>query len=218
MKVLSYGAGAVSAKNVLAYQSKEEKARDQDGLEVTDINAAVRSWEREFSHRKGTDDVLRLTYELETAERKKIGHALRSLADDGFYREGDTNRTYAFSVSDGVGGQTRLHFALVIAHEKKDRSDRGQLNRISAEIDNVHAIERRMDRALRDAGIIPVSRYPASCSSGPKGFTATLHAMQRDGAEVAVSTKPSWSRGREKAVVTSKVANVASSCPRITRT
>lgn len=189
VKVLSYGAGAGSAKNVLTYQSKEEKARDQDELEVTDINAAVRSWEREFGNRKGSDDVLRLTYELETADREKVGHALRSLADAGFYRDGDTDRTYAFSASEGVKGQTRLQFALVIAHEKKDRADRGQINRIAADIDTVQAIDHRLDITLRGAGIVPISRYPASFSSGPKGFTATLHAMQRDNAEVTVSTK-----------------------------
>ncbi|MBB3747064.1 hypothetical protein FHX10_006617 [Rhizobium sp. BK591] len=189
VKVLSYGAGASSARNVLAYQSKEEKARDQDGREVTDLSAAVRSWEREFSNRKGSQDVLRLTYELEKADRKDIARAVGSLADDGFRRPGDTNRTYAFSVSEGVKGGTRLHFALVVAHEKKDRSDRSSANRILAEIDDVHAIDERLDRALRGAGITPVSRYPAEFSSGPKGLTATLHAMQRAGAEVTLSTK-----------------------------
>src|SRR4051812_16115025 len=58
VKVLSYGAGASSARNVLAYQSKEEKARDQDGREVTDLSAAVWSWEREFGNRKGSQDIL----------------------------------------------------------------------------------------------------------------------------------------------------------------
>ena len=61
VKVLSYGAGAGSARNVLAYQSKEEKAQDQDGREVSDLNEAVRSWERDFGNRKGSSDVLRFT-------------------------------------------------------------------------------------------------------------------------------------------------------------
>lgn len=189
VKVLSYGAGASSARNVLAYQSKEEKAHDQDGREVTDLSAAVRSWEREFAHRKGSKDVLRLTYELESSDREQIARALNSLASEGFRDVGDTDRTYAFSVSQGVKGQTRLNFALVIAHEKKDRSDRSSQNRIAAEIDDVHAIDVRVDRALRMEGITPVSRYPVEFSSGPKGFTATLHAMQRQDAEVTLSTK-----------------------------
>lgn len=189
VKVLSYGAGAGSAKSVLTYQSKEEKARDQDGREVSDINAAVRSWEREFGSRRGSDDVLRLTYELATTDQEKIGDALRSLANDGFCRDGDTDRTYAFSVSDGVKGQTRLQFALVIAYEKKDRSDRSQGNRIAANIDNVQAIDHRLDVAMQSAGITPVSRHPAAFSSGPRGFIAALHAMQRNDAEVIVSTK-----------------------------
>ncbi|WP_107676275.1 relaxase/mobilization nuclease domain-containing protein [Agrobacterium sp. LAD9] len=189
VKVLSYGAGAGSARNVLSYQSKEEKAHDQDGREVSDLNEAVRSWERDFGNRKGSSDVLRLTYELEKAGREEIARALASLADDGFHQAGDTGRTYAFSVSDGVNGQTRLHFALVIAHEKKDRSDRSSSNRIPGELDAAHAIDARMDEALRKAGITPISRYPAEFSSGPKGLTATLHAMQRRGAEVTLSTK-----------------------------
>ena len=189
VKVLSYGAGAGSARNVLAYQSKEEKAHDQDGREVSDINAAVRSWEREFGTRKGSNDVLRLTYELEPTERGQIARALSSLADDGFRRSGDSDRTYAFSVSDGVRGQTRLQFALVIAHEKKDRSDRSSHSRIPAEIDEVHAIDSRLNKALREGGITPISRYPMEFVSGPKGLTTTLHAMQRGGAEVTLSTK-----------------------------
>ncbi|MBY5543724.1 relaxase/mobilization nuclease domain-containing protein [Rhizobium leguminosarum] len=189
VKVLSYGAGASSARNVLAYQSKEENAHDQDGREVTDLSAAVGSWEREFAHRKGSKDVLRLTYELESSDREQIARALNSLASEGFRDVGDTDRTYAFSVSQGVKGQTRLNFTLVIAHEKKDRSDRSSQNRIAAEIDDVHAIDARVDRALRMEGITPVSRYPVEFSSGPKGFTATLHAMQRQGAEVTLSTK-----------------------------
>ncbi|MBB4345609.1 hypothetical protein GGE56_007033 [Rhizobium leguminosarum] len=214
VKVLSYGAGASSARNVLAYQSKEERALDQDGREVTDLNAAVRSWEREFGNRNGTQDILRLTYELEKGEGEDIARALGSLAEDGFRHTGDTDRTYAFSVSEGVKGGTRLHFALVIAHEKKDRSDRSSANRIPAEIDDVRAIDERLDRALRGAGITPVSRYPAEFSSGPKGLTATLHAMQRAGAEVTLSTKthvkdrPSMSgryeRGGERREVTTK--------------
>ncbi|MBB3165694.1 hypothetical protein FHS25_006206 [Rhizobium laguerreae] len=214
VKVLSYGAGASSARNVLAYQSKEEKALDQDGREVTDLNAAMRSWEREFSNRKGSQDILRLTYELEKADGEDIKRALGSLAEDGFRQASDTDRTYAFSVSEGLKGGTRLHFALVIAHEKNDRSDRSSANRIPAEIDDVRAIDERLDRALRGAGITPVSRYPAEFSSGPKGLTATLHAMQRAGAEVTLSTKTHlrdrpgksgrYERGGERRDVTTK--------------
>lgn len=189
VKVLSYGAGAGSARNVLAYQSKEEKAHDQDGREVTDLNAALRFWEREFGNRKGSKDILRLTYELENTDWDHVARALRSLANEGFRDGGDTDRTYAFSVSEGVKGLTRLQFALVIAHEKKDRSDRSSRNRIPAEIDDVHAIDARVDKALHVEGITPVSRYPVEFSSGPKGLAATLHAMQRGGAEVTLSTK-----------------------------
>ncbi len=188
VKVLSYSAGAGSAHNVLAYQSKEEKALDQDGREVSDLNQAVRSWERDFGNRKGSSDVLRLTYELENTRREGVARALASLAADGFHKAGDPARTYAFSVSDGVNGQTRLHFALVIAHEKKDRSDRSSSNRIPRELDVAHAIDGRVDQALRKEGITPISRYPAEFSSGPKGLTSTLHAMQRRGAEVTLST------------------------------
>ncbi|MBB3659713.1 hypothetical protein FHX15_004981 [Rhizobium sp. BK650] len=189
VKVLAYGAGASSARNVLAYQSKEEKAHDQNGCEVNDLNAAVRSWEREFGNRKGSKDILRLTYELENTNREHVAHALGALADEGFRHVGDIDRTYAFSVSEGVNGNTRLQFALVIAHEKKDRSDRSSRNRIAAETDEVHAIDARVNKALRTQGITPVSRYPAEFSSGPKGLIATLHAMQRAGAEVTLSTK-----------------------------
>ncbi|MBO9111881.1 hypothetical protein J5288_24475 [Agrobacterium sp. S2/73] len=189
VKVLSYGAGAGSARNVLSYQSREEKAHDQDGREVSDLNEAVRSWEREFCSRKGSNDVLRLTYELENASGEDITRALGSLAEDGFHQAGDTDRTYAFSVSDGVKGQTRLHFALVIAHEKKDRSDRSSHNRLPGETEAVHVIDARLYEALRREGITPISRYPAEFSSGPKGLAATLHAMQRRGAEVTLSTK-----------------------------
>lgn len=189
VKVLSYGAGAGSARNVLSYQSKEEKAHDQDGREVLDINDAVRSWEREFGHRKGSRDLLRLTYELGNTNREDVARALASLAEDGFSQTGDNDRSYAFSVSEGVKGQTRLHFALVIAHEKKDRSDRSSSNRIPGEIDTAHAIDARLDEALRKVGITPISRYPVEFSSGPKGLIATLHAMQRRGAEVTISTK-----------------------------
>lgn len=189
VKVLSYGAGAASVRNVLAYQSKEEKAHDQDGREVSDLSAEVRSWEREFGNRKGSKDVLRLTYELESTDRGRVARALSSLASDGFRDVGDTDRTYAFSVSDSVKGQTRLNLALVIAHEKRDRSDRSSQNRIAAEIDDVRAIDARVDKALREEGIAPVSRYPAEFSSGPKGFIAALHAMQCRDAEVTLSTK-----------------------------
>lgn len=188
VKVLSYGAGAGSARNVLAYQSKEEKALDQDGREVSDLNEAVRSWERDFGDRKGSSDVLHLTYELEKAAREEIAGALSSLAEDGFHQAGDTGRTYAFSVSDGVNGQTRLHFALVIAHEKRDRSDRSSSNRIPGDLDVAHTIDARMDEALRNAGVTPILRYPAEFSSGPKGLMSTLHSMQRRGAEVTLST------------------------------
>ncbi len=119
VKVLSYGAGAGSVRHVLHYQAKEEKAHDQDDREVSDINEAVRLWERELGHRKGSRDVLRLTYELENANRGDTARAISSLAEDGFRRVGDIDRTYAFSVSNGEKGQTRLHFVLVIAHERR---------------------------------------------------------------------------------------------------
>ncbi|MBW9060177.1 hypothetical protein JNB77_17475 [Rhizobium pusense] len=189
VKVLSYGAGAGSVRHVLHYQAKEEKAHDQDDREVSDINEAVRSWEREFGHRKGSRDVLRLTYELENANRGDIARAISSLAEDGFRRVGDIDRTYAFSVSNGEKGQTRLHFVLVIAHERKDRADRSSSNRIPGEADIAHAIDQRLDKTLRREGITPISRYPVEFSSGPKGLIAALHAMQRSGTEVTLSTK-----------------------------
>jgi hypothetical protein len=189
VKVLSYGAGSGSARNVLAYQSKEERAHDQDGREVSDLNRAVREWEREFGNRKGSKDIVRFSYELENTDRESVARALDSLAGEGFRHAGDTARTYAFSVSAGVNGQTRLHLALVIAHEKKSRVDRSSDNRIPAELDDIHAIVARLDSALRKEGINPISRYPVDFASGPKGLTATLHAMQREGAEVTLSTK-----------------------------
>ncbi|WP_245423049.1 relaxase/mobilization nuclease domain-containing protein [Neorhizobium huautlense] len=133
--------------------------------------------------------MLRLTYELESTDRDRVARALSSLASEGFRDVGDTDRTYAFSVSEGVKGQSRLNLVLVIAHEKRDRSDRSSQNRIAAEIDDARAIDARVDKALRAEGIAPVSRCPAEFSSGPKGFTAALHAMQRRDAEVTLSTK-----------------------------
>lgn len=189
VKVLSYGAGSGSARNVLAYQSKEERAHDQDGREVSDLNRAVREWEREFGNRKGSKDIVRFSYELDNTDRESVARALDSLAGEGFRHAGDTDRTYAFSVSAGVNGQTRLHLGLVIAHEKKSRADRSSGNRIPAELNDIHAIDARLDSALRKEGIRPISRYPVDFASGPKGLTATLHAMQRDGAEVTLSTK-----------------------------
>lgn len=52
----------------------------------------------------------------------------------------------------------------------------------------MHAIDARLDEALRNDGITPIYRYPFEFASGPKGLTATLHAMQRRGAEVTLST------------------------------
>lgn len=189
VKVLSYGAGSGSARNVLAYQAKEERAIDQNGKEVSDLNAALREWEREFGNRKGSNDIARISYELENTDRESVARALESLAGEGFRDAGDTDRTYAFSVSPGVKGQTRLHLALVIAHEKENRADRGSKNRIPAELEDIHAIDARLDSALRREGVNPISRYPVAFASGPKGLTAALHAMQREGAEVTVSTK-----------------------------
>jgi hypothetical protein len=189
VKVLSYGAGAASVRNVLSYQSKEERAHDQDGREVTDLRDAMRSWERELGNRKGSQDVLRLTYELDHASRDNIASALGALAEDGFRQPGDIDRTYAFSLSEGVKGGIRLHFALVIANEKKCRSDRSRANRLPGKIELVRAIDDRLDNALRNAGITPAPRYPAEFSSGPKGLTASLHAMRGAGAEVTISTK-----------------------------
>ncbi|WFS69553.1 hypothetical protein CFBP4996_26540 (plasmid) [Agrobacterium leguminum] len=181
---------------------------------MSDLNAAVREWEREFANRKGSKDIVRFSYELEHADRDKVERALDALAGEGFRDAGDTDRTYAFSVSSGVKGQTRLQLALVIAHEKENRGDRTGRNRIPAEIDDIHSIDTRLDRALRSEGINPVSRYPVEFSSGPKGLTATLHAMQRDGAEVTLSTKTHikerpgksgiYERGTKRRTVTTK--------------
>ncbi|MFW8642389.1 hypothetical protein ACOJBO_03930 [Rhizobium beringeri] len=73
-------------------------------------------------------------------------------------------------MSQGVKAQTRLNFTLVIAHEKKDRSDRSSQNRIAAEIDDVHAIDARVDRALRMEGSRRFRAYPVEFSSGPTGL------------------------------------------------
>lgn len=214
VKVLSYGAGSGSARNVLAYQAKEERAIDQNGKEVTDLNAALREWEREFGNRKGSNDIARISYELKITDRESVARALESLAREGFRGAGDTDRTYAFSVSPGVKGQTRLHLALVIAHEKENRADRGSKNRIPAELENIHAIDARLDSALRHEGVTPISRYPVAFASGPKGLTAALHAMQREGAEVTLSTKThiqqrpgksgAYERSDERRIVTTK--------------
>ncbi|MCO5066949.1 MAG: hypothetical protein M9924_21515 [Rhizobiaceae bacterium] len=188
VKVLSYGAGAGSARNVLEYQSKEERAIDQDGREVTSIKDAVAQWEREFTKRDGSKDVLFLSYELPNTDRETIAKALDDLANDGIIQDGDTQRTFAFSIGPGIKDQTRLQIAIVMAHEKSERADRATDNQVSPTIENVQAIDLRIDARLKERGIAPLSRYPAKFASGPKGLNATLHAMQRQDNAVTLST------------------------------
>ena len=188
VKVLSYGAGAGSARNVLEYQAKEERAIDQDGHEVVSIKDAVAQWEREFTTREGSKDILLLTYELPNTDRETVAKALDDLARDGILQDGDTQRSYAYSVGPGVKGQTRLQLTIVLAHEKSDRADRTTDSHIPASIETVRTFDRRVDAYLKEQGIAPVSRYPAKFASGPKGFNATLHAMQRQDSAVTLST------------------------------
>lgn len=188
VKVLSYGAGAGSARNVLEYQAKEEQAIDQDGREVVSIKDALAQWERDFTTRDGSKDILLLTYELPNTDRETVAKVLDDLARDGILRDGDTQRTYAYSIGPGVKDQTRLQLAIVLAHEKSDRADRTTGNHISPSIETVRAIDRRVDARLEGQGIAPLSRYPAKFASGPKGLNATLHAMQRQDNAVTLST------------------------------
>ncbi|PSH60823.1 relaxase/mobilization nuclease domain-containing protein [Phyllobacterium sophorae] len=189
LKVLSYGAGASSARNVLTYQAKEEKAIDHNGREVADIERAIEDWSREFEGREGSKDILVLSYELNNADREKVNRALERAASEGFHDQGDTERSYAFSTSPGVNDQTRLTLALIIAHEKQSRADKNKVSRLNPTLDSIHKIDRRIDGFLRDEGIEPVSRYQAKTASGRKGLSATLHAMMRGGAAVTISTK-----------------------------
>ena len=188
VKVLSYGAGAGSARNVLEYQAKEERAIDQDGREVVSIKDALAQWERDFTTREGSKDVLLLTYELPNASRETVATALDNLARDGIVQDGDTDRTYAYSIGPGVKDQMRLQLAIVLAHEKSDRADRTTDGHIPPSIESVREIDRRVDARLAGQGIAPISRYPAKFASGPKGFNATLHAMQRQDNAVTLST------------------------------
>jgi hypothetical protein len=188
VKVLSYGAGAGSARNVLEYQAREERAIDQDGREVVSIKDALAQWERDFTTREGSKDILLLTYELPTTDRETIVRALDDLAKDGIFEDGDTRRTYAYSIGPGVKDQTRLKLAVVLAHEKSDRADRTTDNHVPASIETVRAIDRRVDTRLAEQRIAPISRYPAESASGPKGLNATLHAMQRQDNAVTLST------------------------------
>ncbi|MCX8571155.1 hypothetical protein [Aminobacter sp. MET-1] len=188
VKILSYGAGAKSARNVLEYQAKEERALDQDGREVTSIQDALEQWQRDFTERQGSKDVVLLNYELPTTDRETVTKALDDLARDGIIQDDDTKRTYAYSIGPGVKGQTRLSLAIVLAHEKSDRADRGTDNQASPTIDTIRALDLRISSRLKGQGIEPVSRYPAKFASGQKGLTATLHAMQRQDNEVTLST------------------------------
>ncbi len=108
VKILSYGAGAGSARNVLEYQAKEERAIDQDGREVVSIKDALKQWERDFTTREGSKDILLLTYELPNASRETVAKALDNLARDGILQDDDTQRTYAYSIGPGMKDQTRL--------------------------------------------------------------------------------------------------------------
>ena len=188
VKVLSYGAGARSARNVLEYQAREERAIDQDGREVVSIKDALAQWERDFTTREGSKDILLLTYELPNTSRETVARALDDLARDGIFQDGNTERTYAYSIGPGVKDQTRLQLAIVLAHEKSDRADRASDGHIPPSIETVREIDRRVDARLAGQGIAPISRYPAKFASGLKGFNATLHAMQRQDNAVTVST------------------------------
>ena len=195
LKVLSYGAGAGSARDVLTYQAKEEKAIDHNGREVADIEKAIGEWSREFEGREGSKDVLVLSYELKDADYDKITRALQRAASEGFHDQGDTERSYAFSTGPGVNDQTRLTLAIVIAHEKQNRADKGKVSRLRPTPDTVYRIDHRIGGFLRDEGIEPVSRYQAKTASGRKGLSSTLHAMTRDKAVVTISTK-TWIKER----------------------
>ena len=188
LKVLSYGAGASSARNVLTYQAKEEKAIDHNGREIADIEKAVEKWSREFEGREGSKDVLVLSYELKAADCDKVARALERTVREGFHDQGDTERSFAFSTSPGVKDQTRLTLAIVMAPEKHNRADKRKVSRLNPTLDNIHTIDRRIDGFLRDEGVEPVSRYQAKTASGRKGLSAALHAMARGG-EVTISTK-----------------------------
>ena len=173
---------------MLEYQAKEERAIDQDGREVASIQDALEQWKRDFTERQGSKDLVLLNYELPPTDRATVADALADLARDGIMRDGDTKRTFAYSIGPGVNGQTRLSLAIVVAHEKADRADRGTDNQVSPTLDNIRALDLRIDARLKGQGIAPISRYPAKCASGQKGLTATLHAMQRQANEVTIST------------------------------
>lgn len=212
LKVLSYGAGASSARNVLTYQAKEETAIDQDGREIADIEKAIEEWSREFEGREGSKDVLVLSYELKSANRDLVARALDRAASEGFHDQDDTERSYAFTTSTGVNDQTRLTLAIVMAHEKQNRADKGKISRLNPTVDIIHKVDLRIDGFLRDEGVDPVTRYQAKTASGRKGLSATLHAMARGGAAVTISTKTrindredrvgQYERGPDRRIVT----------------
>lgn len=189
LKVMSYGAGASSARNVLTYQAKEEKPIDHNGREVADIEKAIEEWGPEFEGREGSKDVLILSYELKDADRGKVTRALDQAAIAGFHDQNDTERSFAFSTSPDVHNQTRLSLALVIAHEKKSRADKSKVRRLNPTLDIVKKIDRRIESCLRGEGIEPVARSQVKTASGRKGLSATLRAMARGGAAVTISTK-----------------------------
>ncbi len=187
VKVLSYGAGARSARNVLAYQAKEERACDQDGREISDIAVAVKEWSTEFSDRQGSKDVLLLTYEL--GSTGNVHAALDALTARGVAHDGDMDRTLAYSLPTGATDHGRLHVAVILASERKSRAAKGEGRRLPATLEIVHAIDGRITADLRDKGVEVSYRYPSSTASGGRGLTATLHRMSRDGADVHMSTK-----------------------------
>jgi hypothetical protein len=172
---------------VLLYQAKEERARDQDGREISDISAAVEQWSTEFSDRKGSKDVLLLTYELGNADN--VHAALDALTARGIAHDGDVNRTLAYSLSAGITDHDRLQVAVILASERKSRADKGEGSRLPATLETIHAIDARITADLRDEGVEVSHRYPSSTASGGRGLTAMLHRMSRDGTDVRISTK-----------------------------
>ena len=189
LKVLSYGAGVRSARNVLAYLAKEERAVDQHGHEVADVNRTIEEWSQEFKGRAGSKDILILRYLLTNASGDRISKAMMRIGNEGLHDDQDTERSLAYSAEPAACDQMLLTLAIIIAPEKHDRADRHKEGRLKPTEDARERIHRNIERYLGGEGIVVALRKGFETTTGRKGMSDALRSMGRRGAAVTISTK-----------------------------
>jgi hypothetical protein len=190
IKIASYGSGTRSLKALTDYQTKEERALDEDGRPA-DLDRLVDEWAQEFSDRKPSRDLIILRFDIDSDDHALARQILTQALRTDFGRredQGDKARSGAFTINESGPNRISITLASTLTGERAERFAKEHVTHTLAGEGVKPVILADIKNRFAEHDLAVSFRGDPHFASGEKGMRHTLlsmNAQSKNGVTIA---------------------------------